>query len=243
MPQNALPPAERKIYEAIRGTGAIFTMNADCPPLPITAKVIHSQPNLFSGKIKPNLPPHYLLASEERHTAVFFQMSLALRYAHVSYLIAQRIKDQLEKAGLLKEVEVILGPPMGSLPLIYALHQLIDSPILEAMYLERMPGKGFRLGRGFDISGKQVLVVDDVFTSGGSITQARLACEEFCKAHEVGYFLRGVAVALNRSRASTLPLAIRAPALTIVSALLYPVEDWGAEECQPCADGHPLVRI
>ena len=242
MPREKLSPAERKIYEAIRETGAIFTMDADCPALPVTAAVIRSQPNLFSGEIKPNLPPHFLLTSG-RHTTKFFQMSLALRYAHVSYLIAQKIKDQLEKAALLKEIEVVLGPPMGSLPLIYALHQLIDSPRLEAMYLERAPDKSFRLGRGFDISGKQVLWVDDVFTSGGSVTQARLACEEFCRAHAVGYFPRGVAVALNRSPTSVLPLAIRAPALTIISALLYPVEDWSAEECPPCALGHPLVRI
>ena len=241
MPLGALPPAERKIYEAIRETGAIFTMDADCPPLPVTATVVRSQPRLFSREIRTSLPPHFLLASG-RHTAKFFQMSLALRYSHVSYLIAQRIKDLLEKAGLLKEIEVLLGPPMGSLPLIYALHQLIDSPHLEAMYLERAR-KGFRLGRGFDISGKQVLCVDDVLTSGGSITQARLACEEFCRAHEVGYFPMGIAVALNRSPASALPLAVRAPALTIVSALEYPVEDWSAEECQPCADGHPLVKI
>jgi len=242
MPLGALPPAERKIYEAIRETGAIFAMDADCPPLPITTTVIRSQPALFPGKVRTNLPPHFLLASG-RHTAKFFQMSLALRYSHVSYLIAQKIKDQLERVGLLKEIEVLLGPPMGSLPLIYALHQLIDSPSLEAMYLERTTRRGFRLSRGFDISGKQVLWVDDVFTSGGAITQARLACEEFCKAYEVGYFPRGIAVALNRSPTSALPLAVRAPALTIVSALEYPVEDWSTEECPPCADGHPLVKI
>lgn len=246
-PFAQLPPAEQRILEDIIGTGSYFTMSPNCPPLPDTAEFIPPT-DLFRCAPKTHLPAHFLLASG-RHAEAFLLMRLALRFAHVSYRIATRIKEKLTEEKLLSEIEVIVGPAMGALPLIYAILHVINRPNVEAIYAEKC-GKDpednkdrFRLAGGFSVSEKRVFIVDDVGTTFGSVKGTLDACEQFCIAHETGYFPLGVGVGVNRSAASSPHLNVRAPALTIVSALTLPIEDCAPHECQPCRDGHPLVKI
>lgn len=234
---------ELKILEAFKLAGAVLETDRENPGDEFLkfGQVVPSQPRLI-GRVKNSLRPHFLLSSG-RHTRIFFQVSLALRYAQISEMVAERIYKFLERRELLSEIDVLIGPPMGALPVIYALQHLIHSPKIEAMYPERDRLDNFVLARGFDLKEKNVLFVDDVFTTGRALAKLRIACEKYAISRECAYNPLGAAFVIDRSHGGSLPLEVRAPALTIVSALRVPVEDCDESECESCEDGHPLIRI
>lgn len=240
---------EQQIYDAFWRAGAVFETDRATPGDDYFAKsgrrhvAIASQPSLLKdARFSKNLRPHFLLRSG-RHTKTFFQVSLALRFYHISEMVAMRLCRLIEERGLLDKIDVILGPPMGALPVVYALQHCIRSPKIEAAYLERDWRGNFALGRGFNISEKQVLFIDDVLTSGGAVAKARDACEAFCIERQTSYFSLGIAVVLDRSPVASPSMEIRAPTLAVMSALKYPVEDWDEYSCPPCAEGHPLYKL
>ena len=89
-----------------------------------------------------------------------------------------------------KNIELVVGPAIGGIILAYEIaHQLGT----DGIFLERKNGE-MTLTRGFKIeSGQQVLVVEDVVTTGGSVAEV---CQQVSKA---GGIISGISLMVDRS--------------------------------------------
>ena len=80
-----------------------------------------------------------------------------------------------------------------------------------------------------DLTGRRVLVVDDVMTTGGSLIETITALEKYPAK------IIGLGVYIDRSGGpGQLPLPCRA-------VYRQSVETWSAEECPLCKEGIPLT--
>ncbi len=220
---------------------------ADCIPPGFKLTAVPVQPALgltdtAAEAIEPRCEGHFLLPSG-KHTNVFIQVSLGLRYVGTSKAVGFALYKRLRDAGLLDQIDVIVGPPVGALPVVTALQYAMDSSKVEAMYLDRTAEGKFRLGRGFELTGgKRILLVDDVFTTGGSLRKAIAACNDSVRGRGEQCHFVGAAVVLNRvSDPETFRLAT--VTMPLVAAVDYPLRDWSALTCPYCARNVPLFAV
>jgi orotate phosphoribosyltransferase len=193
-------------------------------------------------EIEANCEGHFLLPSG-KHTNVFIQVSLGLRYVGTSKAVGFQLYKLLRETGLLDQIDVIIGPPVGALSVVTALQYAIDSAKIEAMYLDRDAEGKFRLGRGFQLQGgKRILLADDVFTTGGSLRKAIAACNDSVREYGQQCNFVGAAVVLNRVSD---PEVFRLATVTmpIVAAVNYPLRDWDESICPYCARQVPLFTV
>jgi orotate phosphoribosyltransferase len=216
-------------------------------PVGFTLKPVAVQPDwrfdvALQEDIEEHCEGHFLLPSG-KHTNVYIQVSLGLRYVGTSKAVGFQLYKLLREAGLLDQIDVIIGPPVGALAVVTALQYAIDSAKIEAMYLDRDPGGTFRLGRGFQLKGgKRILLVDDVFTTGGSLRKAIAACNASVREFGEECSFIGAAVVLNRVSD---PEVFRVATVTmpIVAAVNYPLRDWDASTCPYCVRHVPLFVV
>lgn len=134
--------------------------------------------------------------------------------------------------------DVVAGPTVGGVIMAqwtaHHLTELLGRPVL-AVYAEEELVDGTKqraLRRGYDVlaSGKRVLVVEDILTTGGS---ARAVVEAVRRAS--GDVI-GVGALCNRGGISAADLG--APDLFCMLSL--PLESWDAAECPLCRAGVPV---
>jgi orotate phosphoribosyltransferase len=117
---------------------------------------------------------HFLLTSG-LHSDQYVQGQRLLQYPRYASILAERVAEQIFQAGL--KPTVVIGPALGAIHwevfLGTALDKLSDEPI-RAMFAERAGEAGqdpnsFVLRRGMELQDTdQVIVVEDVCTTGGS---------------------------------------------------------------------------
>lgn len=89
-----------------------------------------------------------------------------------------------------KNIDIVVGPAIGGIILAFEIAHNLGT---DGIFLERKNGK-MTFTRGFKIeSGQRVLVVEDVVTTGGSVTEV---CEQVSKA---GGIISGVSLMVDRS--------------------------------------------
>lgn len=129
------------------------------------------------------LEGHFLLTSG-LHSTMYLQCAKVLQYPD----IAEKLCSQL--AGSFKEkidphtktfgvrVDVVISPAIGG---IIVGHEVAKALKTRAIFAERVDGK-MALRRGFELkNGENVLVVEDVITTGGSLKEIiQLAKEKGC---------------------------------------------------------------
>ncbi len=117
---------------------------------------------------------HFLLTSG-LHSDQYVQGQRLLQYPRYASILAERVAEQIFQAGL--KPTVVIGPALGAIHwevfLGTALDALSDEPV-KAMFAERAGEAGqdpnsFVLRRGMELHDTdQVIVVEDVCTTGGS---------------------------------------------------------------------------
>jgi len=176
---------------------------------------------------------HFVLTNG-RHTDSYINKDAL--YPHTEY--SSRLGEAMAEAMRDWNVEVVASPALGGIVLTqwtgYHLSTLLGREAL-AVYAEKVEGpeKKFAFTRGYDklVAGKRVVVVEDNFTTGGSV---RKVVE---LVRETGGEVVGVVAMLNRGGVSVADVG-NPP--NFVSLIETNVVSWPAEECELCARGVPV---
>ena len=125
------------------------------------------------------LEGHFLLASGY-HSAVYLEKFQVLQFPPSVERLCKEIADRF--AG--DEVQVVVGPTTGGVLLAYEVAKHLG---VRGIFAERGDdGKGRVLRRGFEIKeGENVLIVDDILTTGGSVRDTMEVVEGY-QGHLVG---------------------------------------------------------
>ncbi len=170
------------------------------------------------------LSGHFLLSSG-RHSAAYFEKFNVLQ--HPQYLVrlgslfAARFKDLA--------IDRVIGPTTGGMVIAYETARQMGKPYFFAEPDERGNGRVF--GRGFSLlPGEKILVVDDVLTTGRSLSEVLELVER-----ERGEIV-GIGLLLDRS-GGKVHLGQPYHALATLD-----VESFAPEDCPLCREGKPLVK-
>ena len=184
----------------------------------------------------------------ERHSTAYqaFESAGAFLRGHFVYTSGRHGADYLEKFRILEDPrattelsgmiaerfaalkpELVAGPTTGGIILAYEVARQLG---IDAVYIERADAGGRVLRRGFEIlSGTRVLVVDDVVTTGGSLTETA-SC-----IREAGGNVIGIGVLADRTSGRV------AAEVPFFACLTLDFPSYPAESCPSCAAGIPVA--
>ena len=167
------------------------------------------------------LEGHFQLTSglhSNRYVQCARLLSLPQEAEAVSRALADRFSDV--------NVDIVLGPALGGVIVAHEVARALGTPCL---FTERKEGE-MQLRRGFEIpKGSQVLIVEDVVTTGGSVK------EVLQLVRDAGGEIVGVGSIVQRAASS--PFDVRYEAL-----LALQVTAWEPSECPLCAEGTAPVK-
>lgn len=165
---------------------------------------------------------HFLLTSG-LHSPVYWEKFRVLQYPNYTEQLCRLIANHFRK----QQVQVVAGPTTGGIILAFEVARQLG---VRSIFAEKEGGiRAFR--RGFTVSpGERVLIVDDILTTGGSISEVITA------VNECGGIAVGVGVLVDRSEQ---PVAFGIP---LFSCLRSAVETYTPQDCPLCAAQIPLVK-
>jgi len=184
--------------------------------------VIDSVEEIFekSGAI---LKGHFLLASG-LHSPVYWEKSQVLQFPHYTEQLCGMIASHFSEQG----IQVVAGPTTGGIILAFEVARQMG---VRSIFAEREGATGRAFRRGFSISpGERVLIVDDIFTTGGSIREVVKAVTD------LGGVIAGIGVLVNRSEQS---VGFGVPFFSCHRAAIV---TYTAQHCPLCAAEIPLVK-
>jgi len=163
------------------------------------------------------LEGHFKLTSG-KHSNRYMQCAQVLQYPHYTEKLAAHIAEKYSG----EKIDWVIGPAMGGIIVAYEVARQLNVP---GIFCERQDGK-MELRRGFNLNpGDQVLVVEDVVTTGGSVV------EVMDIVHQAGAQVIGVAVLVDRS-GGQVDFGVRKEAV-----LTMDIESWEASDCPLCKEG------
>ena len=174
----------------------------------------------------------HFVGTSGRHMSVYINKDALLPHtaetSRVGELFAAKNKDI--------PIDIVVGPAMGAIILAqwtaYHLSRLLGKEIL-AIYTDKTADNNQILKRGYDklVAGKNILIVEDATTTGGSIAKV---VESIRGA---GGNVVQTCVMVNRDVEHVTSEAVGAPFswLAAISA-----ESFEEGECQMCKDGMPI---
>ena len=166
---------------------------------------------------------HFLLSSG-MHSPVYWEKFQVLQYPEYTEQLCGMIADYFVDG----DVEVVAGPTTGGVILAYETARQLG---VRGIFAEKKESGGREFRRGFKISpGERVLIVDDVFTRGGSLKDTVDA------VNALGGKIVGIGVLVDRS-----PEKIDF-GLPFFSCHRTEVIAYKPDECPLCAQKIPLVK-
>jgi len=172
---------------------------------------------------------HFLLSSG-RHSDKYFQCAKLLQFPDKAQAaleqVVQKIKDDIKALKI--KVDLVAGPAIGGIIAAYEAGRQLCVP---AVFTER-DDSGKMVLKRFDIkSGLNVLIVEDVVTTGKSSLECAAALEA------AGAVITGLACIVDR-RAET-GVSFSWP---FYPAVKLEVGNWEVSECELCIRGIPAVK-
>ena len=171
------------------------------------------------------LKGHFLLASG-LHSPVYWEKALVIQYPEYTEKLCRMITDHFRGAG----IEAVAGPTTPGIILSYEVARQLG---VRGIFAERdeSGGSGRVFRRGFQIDpGEKVLVVDDVLTTGGSVSEVIAAVKKLQGQ------VAGVGVLVDRS-----PQRVDF-GVPFFSCHRAEVVAYQPQQCPLCAKGIPLVK-
>ena len=171
------------------------------------------------------LKGHFLLTSG-LHSPVYWEKALVIQYPEYTEKLCRMIADHFRGAG----IEVVAGPTTPGIILSYEVARQLG---VRGIFAERdeSGGSGRVFRRGFHIDpGEKVLVVDDVLTTGGSVSEVIAAVKKLQGQ------VAGVGVLVDRS-----PQRVDF-GVPFFSCHRAEVVAYQPQQCPLCAKGIPLVK-
>lgn len=166
------------------------------------------------------LTGHFLLTSG-RHSEKYLQCAKILQYPEYSEVLSKELASYFTD----DKIEVVVGPAMGGILLAYEIARQLNAI---SMFAERdKVTDKMVLRRGFDelIKGKNVLVAEDVITTGGSVIEAINAVKE------CGGIIKGVAVLADRS-GGNVDFGVK-----LAKAYMTEIVSYEKDNCPLCKEG------
>jgi orotate phosphoribosyltransferase len=168
------------------------------------------------------LAGHFQLASG-RHADTYIEKFRILQWPDVTVAMCARIAGHFAGAA-----NLVAGPTTGGVILAFEVARQMGLRNVIAERAEKGEGREFK--RGFELGpGDDVLVVDDVLTTGGSIRDVIDA------VRARGATVAGVGVLVDRSGGA---VDFGVP---FMACLTVTVATWAPEECELCKRDVPLV--
>jgi orotate phosphoribosyltransferase len=171
------------------------------------------------------LKGHFLLTSG-LHSPVYWEKFQVMQYPEYTEQLCRMIADHFRKQG----IQVVAGPTTGGIILAYEVARQLG---VRSIFAEKDEpgGSGRVFRRGFRIDpGERVLIVDDIFTKGGSIREVIEAVKRS------GGNIVGIGVLVDRSP-EKVDFGIPFFSCHHAEVVTYP-----PEKCPLCAKGIPLVK-
>lgn len=175
---------------------------------------------------------HFELSSG-RHSGTYVQCALVLQYPRFAEKLGQAL------AALFSDVRVdaVVSPAIGGLIIGQEVARALPEPKssmsggVPALFVERDASGMMTLRRGFDIRPDQhVLVIEDVWTTGGSTMEAIRVVEE------AGGRVMAAGALIDRS-GGTIEFDVEAQSL-----IQLPIASYEPEDCPLCRTGSAALK-
>ena len=168
------------------------------------------------------LTGHFVLTSG-LHSNRYFQGAKVLQHPDIAEKLCSQIGEHFRE----KKIDAVIAPAVGG---IIVTHEVAKSLGVRAIFSERQQGE-MTLRRGFEIKkGENVLVVEDVITTGGSVKEVI----DLVKISAGN--LAGAGCLVDRS-GGKVDLGVE-----LFSLVEFTVQTFPPENCQLCEQGSPAIK-
>ena len=118
------------------------------------------------------LDGHFLLASGN-HSKRYLQSAKVLEDPKRAELICNALADMIKQSGI--KIDTVCAPALGG---VLAGYELARALGVRSIFVEKKEG-GMELRRGFEVEkGENILICEDIITTGGSAMKAAQAIKE-----------------------------------------------------------------
>lgn len=158
-----------------------------------------------------------------KHSKQYLQCSLLLQYPN----FIEKLCEDLARRFKGQDVHTVLSPGIAGIILGFEVAKILG---VRSLFTEREDGK-MTFRRGYKLeSDENVLIIEDVITSGGSIVEVI----NLVKEQEANII--GVGVLVDRS-GGKVHLGLKKEAL-----LTLEIPTWDLEECPLCKENIPITK-
>lgn len=179
------------------------------------------------------LTGHFLLTSG-LHSDRYFEKFQVLQYPHLTDRLGAELAARLQRrlAAANVTVRTVVGPATGGILLSHAVARHLGADT-RSLFTEREEGKMvFR--RGFRLEpGEPVVVVEDVITTGGSVSEVLSA------VRSAGGHVAAIGLLVDRSGGKAMASW---PGIPVEALLSLDVVAWPSSDCPLCRQGIPLTE-
>ena len=117
------------------------------------------------------LEGHFILSSG-KHSKFYLQSAKVLENPKIAEQLAKSLASIIKKSNI--KIDTVCAPALGGILAGYELARALD---VKSIFVERKNGK-MELRRGFEVKrGENVLICEDIITTGGSAVEAKKVIE------------------------------------------------------------------